>query len=64
MGRNHYAEWIRTQWRRPQPTGGIPKKGYDTLLAEFNPTKFDADEWISRGAEAVVPRDAAEFAHA
>ena len=52
MGRNHYAEWIRSQWRWPQPSGGIPKKEYDTLLAQFNPTKFDADEWIHMAAKA------------
>ena len=52
MGRNRYAEWIRTQWRWPQPSGGIPKAQYDTLLARFNPTKFDADEWIGMAAEA------------
>ncbi len=52
MGRNHYSEWIRTQWRWPQADGGIPQKDYDTLLAQFNPTKFDADEWIKRAAEA------------
>jgi len=52
MGRNHYAEWIRTQWRWPQPSGGIPKAEYDALLARFNPTQFDADAWISTAAKA------------
>jgi alpha-L-fucosidase len=52
MGRNHYAEWIRTQWRWPQPDGGIPKADYDQLLSQFNPTRFDADEWIRLAAEA------------
>jgi alpha-L-fucosidase len=52
MGRNHYSEWIRTQWRWPQPSGGIPKKDYDGLLAQFNPARFNADEWIRQAAEA------------
>ena len=52
MGRNRYAEWIRTQWRWPQPDGGIPKADYDTLLSQFSPTRFDADEWIRLAAEA------------
>jgi alpha-L-fucosidase len=52
MGRNHYAEWIRTQWRWPQPDGGIPREQYDTLMARFDPVKFDADEWIRRASEA------------
>jgi alpha-L-fucosidase len=52
MGRNHYAEWIRTQWRWPQPGGGIPRQDYDSLLAQFNPTRFDADEWIGLAAKA------------
>jgi len=52
MGRNHYSEWIRTQWRWPQPSGGIPKKDYDGLLAQFDPARFDAEEWISQAAEA------------
>ncbi|MCX6939102.1 MAG: alpha-L-fucosidase [Verrucomicrobia bacterium] len=52
MGRNHYAEWIRAQWRWPQPEGGIPKADYDHLLTQFNPTRFDADEWIRLAAQA------------
>ena len=51
MSRNHYAEWIRTQWRWPQ-RGGIPKKDYDKLLAKFDPAKFDADAWIRAAADA------------
>jgi alpha-L-fucosidase len=45
MGRNDYAEWIRFQHGWPQP-GGIPRSEYDTLLAQFNPTEFDADVWV------------------
>jgi len=52
MGRNHYAEWIRAQWRWPQPSGGIPKADYDALLSQFYPTEFDADEWIGLAAKA------------
>jgi len=52
MGRNDYAEWIRAQWRWPQPSGGIPRKDYDTLLARFSPDKFDAEEWIRLASEA------------
>jgi alpha-L-fucosidase len=52
MGRNDYAEWIRMQWRWPQPGGGIPREEYDTLLSRFDPTQFDADEWIRLAAEA------------
>lgn len=52
MGRSHYAEWIRAQWRWPETPGGIPREQYDTLLTKFNPTHFDADEWISMAAKA------------
>lgn len=52
MGRNHYSEWIRTQWRWPEPTAGIPRPDYDSLLARFNPSRFDAEEWISQAARA------------
>ena len=44
MGRNSYSEWIRTQWGWPRPDGGVPKDAYDTLLAAFNPRKFNAAE--------------------
>ena len=50
-GRNTYAEWIRAQWGWPKP-GGIPKEQYDTLLKQFNPVKFDAEEWIGLAAKA------------
>ena len=52
MGRNHYSEWIRTQWRWPEPTAGIPRADYDVLLAQFNPTRFHAEEWIGQAARA------------
>lgn len=52
MGRNLYAEWIRAQWGWPRPGCGIPKEDYDTLLGRFNPTRFDAEEWIGLAAAA------------
>lgn len=52
MGRNHYAEWIRAQWGWPESGRGIPKEQYDSLLAKFNPVKFDANEWIELAAKA------------
>ncbi len=52
MGRNRYAEWIRTQWRWPEASGGISRQDYDALLARFNPTRFDAEAWISQAARA------------
>ena len=50
-GRNAYAEWIRMQWGWPEQKG-IPREKYDTLLARFNPEKFDAEEWIRLADEA------------
>lgn len=51
-GRNHYAEWIRMQWGWPESEEGIARTDYDTLLARFHPTAFDADEWIRLADEA------------
>jgi alpha-L-fucosidase len=39
------GEWI-------QHTAGIPVREYETLAAEFNPVRFDADEWTRIAAEA------------
>lgn len=50
-GRNSYSEWIRAQWGWPQRSG-IPRTEYDTLLKQFNPTGFDAAEWIRLADEA------------
>lgn len=52
MGRNHYSEWIRAQWRWPKAGGGVPREEYDSLLASFNPTRFDAEAWIGAAARA------------
>lgn len=54
MGRNSYAEWIRYQWNYPNtdPTIGIPKADYDTLIPQFTLNKFDADFIIKEAAAA------------
>ncbi len=56
VGRNWYAEWIRTQQGFPEYNAeggvGIPRAEYDTLLDQFNPQKFDADAWIRMAKEA------------
>ncbi|HIN61449.1 MAG TPA: alpha-L-fucosidase, partial [Candidatus Marinimicrobia bacterium] len=38
-GETNHAEWIRT-------TAQIPIDEYDKFVQEFNPIKFDADEWV------------------
>ncbi|MEI8039669.1 MAG: alpha-L-fucosidase, partial [Verrucomicrobiota bacterium] len=50
-GRNPYSEWIRAQWGWPERSG-IPRAQYDSLLKQFNPTGFDAAEWIRLADEA------------
>ncbi|MHC4942723.1 MAG: alpha-L-fucosidase, partial [Planctomycetota bacterium] len=43
-GTNH-AEWIRT-------TAQIPIETYDQFVDQFNPVKFDADEWVRIASDA------------
>lgn len=52
MGRNWYAEWIRMQHNFPNRPVGIPREEYDTFLTQFNPVKFDAEEWITEAKNA------------
>lgn len=40
-----HAEWIRT-------TAEIPLEEYDQFLTQFNPVKFNADEWVKIAKEA------------
>jgi alpha-L-fucosidase len=49
MGRNWYAEWIRAQGNWPN---GISREEYDTLLSQFNPQHFDADQWAAEAVNA------------
>lgn len=44
-GATNHAEWIRT-------TAQIPLKEYDKFLAQFNPVKFNADEWVKMAKDA------------
>lgn len=45
QGRNRYAEWIKYQANWPDG-GAISDAEYNELAAEFNPVKFDADQWV------------------
>ena len=38
-GETNHAEWIRN-------TAKIPLETYDKFLSQFNPTEFNADEWV------------------
>lgn len=44
-GSTNHAEWIRT-------TAQIPLKEYDKLVDQFNPVKFNADEWVKMAKDA------------
>ena len=44
-GETNHAEWIRT-------TAQIPIDEYDKFVQEFNPIKFDADEWVRMAKDA------------
>src|SRR5688572_431149 len=44
-GTTNHAEWIRT-------TAQIPLTEYDNFLNQFNPVKFDAEEWVRLAKDA------------
>jgi alpha-L-fucosidase len=44
-GETNHAEWIRT-------TAQIPIKEYEKFVPQFNPVKFNADEWVRMAKEA------------
>jgi len=39
QGRTNHAEWIRT-------TAQVPVAEYEKFVSQFNPVKFDAEEWV------------------
>jgi alpha-L-fucosidase len=45
QGQTNHAEWIRT-------TARIPLEVYDEFVGQFNPVKFDADEWVRFAKDA------------
>ncbi len=44
-GETNHAEWIRT-------TAQIPLGVYDRFVSQFNPMKFDAEDWVRMAKEA------------
>lgn len=44
-GETNHAEWIRT-------TAEIPLEVYDSLINEFNPVKFEAEDWVKMAKDA------------
>jgi alpha-L-fucosidase len=44
-GETNHAEWIRT-------TAKIPLEVYDKFVGQFNPLKFNADEWVRIAKQA------------
>ncbi len=48
--RNKYAEWLRAQALWPERM--LTRKEYDRLLPVFNPTKFDAEQWVLSAQQA------------
>jgi alpha-L-fucosidase len=44
-GKTQYGEWIRT-------SAQIPLKTYDKFIDQFNPVKFNADEWVRMAKDA------------
>jgi len=44
-----YAEWIQKQGNWPY---GIPDKDYQALAKQFNPVKFNAEEWVLEARNA------------
>ncbi|MBI5021570.1 MAG: alpha-L-fucosidase [Ignavibacteriales bacterium] len=44
-GKTEYGEWIRT-------SAQIPLEEYDKFVGQFNPVKFNADEWVRLAKDA------------
>ncbi len=44
-GQTNHAEWIRT-------TAQIPLEEYNKFVQQFNPVKFNAEEWVNMAKEA------------
>ena len=44
-GNTNHGEWIRT-------TAQIPIDQYDKFIGQFNPKKFDADNWVQMAKHA------------